>query len=675
MSDYPDYMGVGKGTDKFLESSIKHHKRRLLSAIKSLENNIIDMAADFKTTDGILLGPRVNMKQAQKVHARLTSLFDETYGAEARQVVKGFNPVIKRIKKDFKSLNVAMDYTSVDKDMIKTLKKNAWKNFQQFGLQTQEKLVDVMYNSILGKQSFSSMVNDFSGILSGHRSKKGRPMSAYAELYAHDAIMDFHNAVNIKKSEDLGFEYFLYYGNVMSTTRDFCRNRVGKVFSKEDIESWDFKWAGKSGPALINRGGYNCRHHWRAVRKSWVKEDQWPEKEEIEQPKKVKKHPVEQFEIPASIKTRIQAQHDASNLLIQSEWEAEFLRLGHAKKDIQEAKALLQAHGSVASIQTTADEKILKHFLDKDSKVGSVLRTSSDMEEKAYLTWKEGASFRLEKARMEAQSDWDVFYRAEAKEQGIDNFDDFWNTIKYKYEEEPSMVYRGGSIDIPIQSWTTNPAGAWTGGAKHIQVDHMVKIDDMLTTNKKPLGGFCRMMGAPGESEITFIDLDKAKKIKKAKKETKDIPTLFLSDIRAPKMEKFYHEIVDNPKQWELNYGLSENTIFVFDNKGKVAGYAKFTRVSYDETILTAKFDVRKNVSNKSAILRKLLHEIEDKTSGMKGLKKFSAEYATVEGERSAKLIAKRLGLEFVPKDVPMAVAKDLSHCAISPHRWTKGKV
>lgn len=274
MPDNKDVLRAAKKTDEFLESSIRNHRRRLLKAITELENNIVTMAADFKTTDGILVSPRVNLKLAQKIHKQLRTLFADTYGKEARSVVAGFNKTLTFIKKDFASLDVAMDYTSVDKDMVKTLKTNTWNQFNQFGLQAQERLVDTMYNSVLGKASFTTMVNQFSGVLTGFRDKRGRPMSAYADLYAHDAVMDFHNAVHLKKANDLNFKFFLYYGNLINTSRQFCRSRIMKVFSKEEIEGWDFPWNGKSGPAFTNRGGYNCRHHWRPVRKNWVDEEE-----------------------------------------------------------------------------------------------------------------------------------------------------------------------------------------------------------------------------------------------------------------------------------------------------------------------------------------------------------------------------------------------------------------
>ena len=56
-----------KETDAFLESSIKNHQRRLADAITTLENRIVDLTKEFKSSDGSLLGPRVNLKLAQKV--------------------------------------------------------------------------------------------------------------------------------------------------------------------------------------------------------------------------------------------------------------------------------------------------------------------------------------------------------------------------------------------------------------------------------------------------------------------------------------------------------------------------------------------------------------------------------------------------------------------------------
>ena len=272
MTTNEDLIRVAEKANKFLNSSINNHQRRLAEAISELEKNIINMAKEFKTTDGTLLGPRVNMKQAQKVHAQLKKLFNDTYGSAARRVSRGFNQAANYIQEELGELGIAADFTSVDMDIINTLKTSTWGTFNQFGLAAQEQMVDKMYGAILGKASFSTLVIAFQGILSGHKDARGRPMSMYANLYANDAIMNFHNSVRMKKAEDAGISLFLYYGNLIATSRDFCIRRVKKVFSKEVIDSWDeTPWTGKSGPAYTNRGGYNCRHSWVPVKREWLK--------------------------------------------------------------------------------------------------------------------------------------------------------------------------------------------------------------------------------------------------------------------------------------------------------------------------------------------------------------------------------------------------------------------
>ena len=75
------------------------------------------------------------------------------------------------------------------------------------------------------------------------------------------------------KAKDAGIDTFLYYGNLMGSSRAFCIARAGRVFTRKQIDSWNnFKWQGKKpGSVFINRGGYNCRHSFMTVRRSWVK--------------------------------------------------------------------------------------------------------------------------------------------------------------------------------------------------------------------------------------------------------------------------------------------------------------------------------------------------------------------------------------------------------------------
>jgi hypothetical protein len=62
------------------------------------------------------------------------------------------------------------------------------------------------------------------------------------------------------KPEDV----FAYMGPADVKLRPFCRERVGKVFTREQIEAMD---NGQMPNVFLSGGGYNCRHTFIAVSK------------------------------------------------------------------------------------------------------------------------------------------------------------------------------------------------------------------------------------------------------------------------------------------------------------------------------------------------------------------------------------------------------------------------
>lgn len=55
---------------------------------------------------------------------------------------------------------------------------------------------------------------------------------------------------------------FAYMGPVDDKTREFCLARVGKIYSRVDIDAMD---NGQIGDVFLTGGGYNCRHVWMEV--------------------------------------------------------------------------------------------------------------------------------------------------------------------------------------------------------------------------------------------------------------------------------------------------------------------------------------------------------------------------------------------------------------------------
>lgn len=95
-----------------------------------------------------------------------------------------------------------------------------------------------------------------------------------------DALFQYSRNYDQVVSENLGLEWFLYSGGLVDDSRDFCEEKAGKYFHKNEVLSWASQsWQGKArGTDETNiqtmLGGYNCQHSLRPVTLRLVPEDQ-----------------------------------------------------------------------------------------------------------------------------------------------------------------------------------------------------------------------------------------------------------------------------------------------------------------------------------------------------------------------------------------------------------------
>ena len=116
------------------------------------------------------------------------------------------------------------------------------------------------------------------------RDRAGENMKRYAGQILNDSLRDFDATLNFNKSQDAGLTFVKYYGDVIPTTREICRNVINGVikpkrkdglFTVDEVRKiWTSRsWSGKkAGDPLVVRGGYNCRHQWSYVNPDWYDE-------------------------------------------------------------------------------------------------------------------------------------------------------------------------------------------------------------------------------------------------------------------------------------------------------------------------------------------------------------------------------------------------------------------
>ncbi len=276
MATKNDIIKAAKSDDLWLKEMQTQHIKRVEEAVKTLQQNIVNDFKLLKTQNsGKFLGLRVNLAQAQAIHKKLEVLFAAEWNDQTFKMTEDYLKYKSQIKTTYGMVGESMRFTSIDTKMMNILRDGQWQHFYGVGDNAKDRIVQAMYNDIIGQNDFSSLVGTVTGVLEGGvQGVTGTALVNRARLYARDGIMNFMREVHVKKSQDIGIDRFIYMGDIIKTTRPFCRKRAGKTYTIKQINSWKYKWAGKSGPAMTHCGGWNCRHHWRGVRPEWLGDEE-----------------------------------------------------------------------------------------------------------------------------------------------------------------------------------------------------------------------------------------------------------------------------------------------------------------------------------------------------------------------------------------------------------------
>jgi hypothetical protein len=336
------------------------------------------------------------------------------------------------------------------------------------------------------------------------RSGKMWNMRTYTEMVARTTTMEAHLQGTANRLVEQGHDLIK-----VSTHRGACEKCVpwqGKILSiTGKTEGYPTLEEAKAAGLFHPR----CRHAY-GLYIDLDKEIEELEAEERAVKDKYKDVPsITPQDFDQEIYDRIKASKHPGNLMLQPEYEEIFLKKGFSREEIETVKKILSDYGGVAEQQKKAMETIAAE-IKNDSRIGKLLRATSDLEEAAVEVWQSGLENRIQKILKDAKEDWDLFGQAEGFSKDYSAFSEVETAIRMRLEKEASLVvYRKGDLGRPIESWTADPLGADIGGGHRLTYDHAMTLSDMHERGYNILGGTCRMMGAPGEMEITFINFDK----------------------------------------------------------------------------------------------------------------------------------------------------------------------
>ena len=321
---------VKKATEyriKQIELAEAKYYETLIKTLDKIEREVVSLAGTLPLTDGKL----IELQSAIAIRPQIKAILEREYLAWSDTVVReGFNKQAKRIEKAFKRIgNIPPEFqelTKGDLALIQNLKQQYFTQFKDVSNTFTRKLAEQVYQNTLVGADFTVLEKQLRQTINGiyassddpeinrlityinrnqnkddptiqakvdekvqilqskfARDRVGENMKKYAGQILNDSLRDFDATLNFNKSQDAGLTYVKYYGDVIPTTRDICRNvingvydkRKGGLFTIDEVKKlWASRsWSGKKpGDPLIVRGGYNCRHQWSYVNPDWYDE-------------------------------------------------------------------------------------------------------------------------------------------------------------------------------------------------------------------------------------------------------------------------------------------------------------------------------------------------------------------------------------------------------------------
>jgi hypothetical protein len=294
------------------------HQKLLIDTLQNLEKEVVRLVSELPIQEGALFNTRL----AIEIRPKLQKAIEDLYLTKVQTFINDYDKIAGTIVATYGKLPIPNEFkqiTEADLTTIQQLKKIAFTQFQNLATEFSNTLAQEVYQSTLVGKPFADVVETVRAKINGiyqqadTRKQKelvdfvqaqriagktntedfktavdelkqsygstvtGANLAVYSSQIVQDALMGFDGQFAKFRADELGLTSYVYFGSIIRDSRDFCVEHANKIFTEEEARQlWQNDWQGKSGSdPFIDRGGYNCRHHWQPVDPEWgtVKDD------------------------------------------------------------------------------------------------------------------------------------------------------------------------------------------------------------------------------------------------------------------------------------------------------------------------------------------------------------------------------------------------------------------
>ena len=113
---------------------------------------------------------------------------------------------------------------------------------------------------VIGQEGFENAKKQIKTLIDGNKDSMGA-LEKHHKNFAFDLYSQIDRATSDVIRNDLGFEFAVYEGGIIESSRIFCEEHDGKIFHITEIKKFNPKEAKPPNyNPITDAGGYNCRH-------------------------------------------------------------------------------------------------------------------------------------------------------------------------------------------------------------------------------------------------------------------------------------------------------------------------------------------------------------------------------------------------------------------------------
>jgi len=277
---------LNKLSDKknnFIEYSLNEYNKSLEKLDKRLYEQFLDnYITKFTITDGKIALNERNLRLLDNIEGEFDK-FNRIYQTPVLQTLSSNMLAVTDFQIDYylemgfseKLLQKIAKSAEIDKALRMRIGigldgkviENSFIGQLANGTRLKEDLKTYVIRSITNKASLTDFQKGFKELLISTEETNSL-LTRYSKRFVHDTFFQVARAEDKVFADRLELNHAIFSGSKIKTTREFCAERIGQVFSRAEIETWaELEWAGKSDPydPYIDIGGWNCRHDFRFI--------------------------------------------------------------------------------------------------------------------------------------------------------------------------------------------------------------------------------------------------------------------------------------------------------------------------------------------------------------------------------------------------------------------------